>query len=362
MSAVSMVELRAPYPPKVVEMLENLPEPLIPLSIMEGWTEGSVFADDRLDPGVVLVWERKGSANLFVCGRPDQSNARRLAHTLEAIIIPTSQRNGILMSTVAWDNEGWENLMPDVLASRPPVSDRRFLYSMDVTHAGLAEKLEALMAPPPGYEVRAVDAGLLASNALVHVEDVRREILRQWRSLDDFVAKGFGFCLVGADTITTWCLAEYPAGKEISLGVETVSEYRRLGHGTVASAAALRECVRRGLTPYWDLWASNTPSKLLAEKVGLKQKVDYPVDYFYHNEIDNMLVNGNAAFRRKKDPDAAVRWYNRAFEAASDDTARSTSMLGKEDSREWWLRASSEAYAAAGVSHPWADHITDASR
>jgi hypothetical protein len=97
----------------------------------------------------------------------------RLARLLEIIIIPTSQRKGILMSSVAWDNEGWENLMPDVLASRPPVSDRRLLYSMDVTQTGLAEELEALMVPPPGYEVRPADAGLLASNVLVHVEDVR---------------------------------------------------------------------------------------------------------------------------------------------------------------------------------------------
>ncbi len=355
---MSMVELSAPYPPSVVKIVENLPEPVIPLSIMEGWTEGSVFADDRLNPGVVLVWEKKGSANLFLCGRPTRPNARMLAHLVEDTIIPACQRGGIPMSTVSWDAAGWEGFMPDILASRPPVCDRMLLYTMNVSLTDAA-KLEALMTPPQGYEIRPVDASLLASNDIAHVEDVRNEILRQWRSLDDFVSRGFGYCLFGYNTITTWCLAEYPAGNEISVGVETVSPYRRQGHATAASAATLRECVRRGITPYWNLWTSNTASKRLAEKVGLRQKVDYPVVYFYHNEIDNMLINGNAAFRRKKDAGAAVRWYNRAFDAALDDARRSGSMLSRENSRQWWLRTSSEAYAAAGIPHPWASCLPD---
>ena len=356
-----MIELTAPYPPRPAEMIRNLPEPLIPLSIMEGWTEGSVFADDPRNPGVVLVSERKGSANLFLCGRPNEQNARMVAHLLETTVIPSCERRGIVMSTVAWDDGGWEHLMAEMLAARPPVPDRRLLYTMDVNQTGRAADLEALMAPPQGYEVRTVDADLLASDGIAHIDEVRKEILRQWRSFGDFVKKGFGYCLVGENTITTWCLAEYPAGKEISLGVETVSEYRRQGHATVTAAASLRECVRRGLTPYWDLWASNTGSKKLAERVGLRQKADYPVVYFYHNEIDNMLVNGNAAFRRRKDPETAVRWYNRAFEAARVGSARAGSMLARQDSREGWLKTSSEAYAAAGLAHPWASCFPETS-
>jgi GNAT superfamily N-acetyltransferase len=359
---VSMVELGAPYPPSVVEMIRRLPEPVISLSIMEGWTEGSVFADNRLNPGVVLVWEGKGSANLFVCGRPDRRNAQMVARLLETTVIPGCERKGILMSTMSWNADGWEELVPDVLASRPPIRDRRLLYTLDVSQTDQTDKvdmLDALLVPPEGFEVRAVDAGILDSADIAHADDVRNEILRQWRSLDDFLSRGFGYCLLGDNTITTWCLAEYPAGEEISIGVETVEEYRRRGHATVASAAMIRECIRRGITPYWDLWASNTASRLLAEKVGLEQKAEYPVVFFYHNEIDNMLVNGNAAFRRGKDAATAVRWYNGAFEEARDDAARAGSMLAREGSREWWMKASSEAYAAAGIVHPCSGHTRD---
>ena len=262
MPTVSMVELGAPYPPSVVEMIHRLPEPVISLSIMEGWTEGSVFADDLLDPGVVLVCEGKGGANLFLCGHPDRPNAQKLARLLETTIIPTCERKGILMSTLSWDVDGWEDFVPDVLASRPPVRDRELLYTLDVSQTDKVAALEALMVPPPGYGIRAVDAGILDSTGIAHADDVRNEILRQWRSLDDFLSRGFGYCLLGDNTITTWCLAEYPAGEEISIGVETVEEYRRRGHATVASAAMIRECIRRGITPYWDLWASNTPQAI----------------------------------------------------------------------------------------------------
>jgi len=335
-----------------VETLEALPEPIIPLSIMEGWTEGTVFADDPLDPDVVFVWETKGNGNLFFCGKSSRRNAQMLGYLLQTAIIPACELKGLLMSIAAWDADGWEEFMPVIVASRPPVRDRMLLYTLapeDAEHDGVAAALEALTVPPQGFEVRAVDAGILASSDIVHGDEVRKEILKQWRSLDDFLSKGFGYCLLGDNTITSWCLAEYPAGHEISIGVETADEHRRKGHATVVSAATIRECVVRGITPYWNLWMANTPSKRLAERVMLKRKADYPVIFFYHNEIDNFLVNGNAAFRRNKDVDAAVRWYDRAFAVAKDDAARSGSMLADESRRRWWLKTAAEAYAAAGV-------------
>ena len=67
------------------------------------------------------------------------------------------------------------------------------------------------------------------------------------------------------------CYSAYSRGVEVEIA--THPDYRRKGLATIAGAAFIRECVRRGLKPHWD--AANTMSLKIASKFGYTLKEEY---------------------------------------------------------------------------------------
>lgn len=90
---------------------------------------------------------------------------------------------------------------------------------------------------------------------------------------NSFAQNAFGCCITHDDKLicAASCYSSYSRGVEVEIA--THPDYRRKGLATIAGAAFIRECVRRGLTPHWD--AANTMSLKIAEKFGYTLKEEY---------------------------------------------------------------------------------------
>lgn len=85
---------------------------------------------------------------------------------------------------------------------------------------------------------------------------------------ESFLEKGKGYCVVKGGTVAAWAFSAAVSSTEIDIGIETDSEYRRLGLAEIAAKKMLNYCFEQNKRPVWACRQDNTASKKLAEKLG----------------------------------------------------------------------------------------------
>lgn len=85
-------------------------------------------------------------------------------------------------------------------------------------------------------------------------------------SMDDFVARGIGFCLMDKGSVVGIAYSSLVCSKGIEVSIFVLPDYRRKGAATALACRLLKYCLENGLDPHWD--AANIESCKLAEKLG----------------------------------------------------------------------------------------------
>lgn len=115
---------------------------------------------------------------------------------------------------------------------------------------------------PDGFELCEINAEL--------IEKICGNITPyfSWDSAESFRENGKGYCIVEGDTAAAWAFSAAVSSTEIDIGIETNSEYRRLGLAEIAAKKMIEYCFERNKHPVWACHQSNVASKKLAEKLG----------------------------------------------------------------------------------------------
>lgn len=124
---------------------------------------------------------------------------------------------------------------------------------------------------PEGLAFRAIDHTLLERC------EWRPEIENFCGSLENFLAHGFGVCLMRGDEILTEAYAPFVAERVAEIGVVTHEAHRGQGYGVIACTHLIQLCRERGLEPYWSCDADNTGSVRLAQKLGFGHGRPYEI-------------------------------------------------------------------------------------
>lgn len=92
-----------------------------------------------------------------------------------------------------------------------------------------------------------------------------------WDSSSNFLEKGKGYCIVDGNNAAAWAFTAAVSSKEIDIGIETGSEYRRLGLAEIAAKKMISYCFEQSKRPVWACHSENIVSRKLAEKLGFVQ-------------------------------------------------------------------------------------------
>lgn len=243
---------------------------VIARAIVEGNSFGRLWADHADDPRTVLVWD--GGPIVGLAGHASNAELNEaLAELVTREIAPGATAKGHTVFKMFY-TDGWEDNAGKVFKGASLQKRDRVLYTLDTfLTADWRDRI------PSGYSIEPVDAELLGRSDLANLDRVKEEFACCWTTIDHFLRKGFGFCLVREKTIACWCTAEYASGMDRGIGIETVEEYQGRGFATLTASAFVEHCVSNGFRPYWDAWSSNLPSIAVAEKVGFKKASDYSV-------------------------------------------------------------------------------------
>lgn len=116
--------------------------------------------------------------------------------------------------------------------------------------------------------IRKIDLNLIQSPEILNHEFVISEIMRWWDTLDYFLEKALGYCIIENNKIVSYCITNFVYGNTYTIGIETLENHRRNGYSQRATEAFISELLNNGNKPYWDCMFTNIASRSLTEKLG----------------------------------------------------------------------------------------------
>ena len=259
---------------RVQPLFEGINDHMGVKSIIALTITGKIWVDDLLNPKTACLWDKKG--RLYLGGRA----ADRFNHSLHQLLmgeVATEAKKQDIDTFVLYfpSKTSWENhLRKDTIFENLRKQTRSY-YVFNELKIPWKDRI------PQGYSVKRIDKELLEDTNLQNLNRVIEEIVSMNQSIEEFLERGFDFCILHEEknTIVCWCTSEYMIGLKCDFGIETVEEYQNQGFGTLIATATVDYGSLNGFHMGWDAWSDNLGSKKIAEKIGFEKVADYPVYY-----------------------------------------------------------------------------------
>jgi RimJ/RimL family protein N-acetyltransferase len=253
---------------KVRPLFDRLPRTTV-AGTLAGLTPGHVYVDDQHNPKGAFTWSEFRFS--YLVGDPgDDEFVQELAALLEGELLPAARGSHDPTVALYPDSPAWLDVLDGRLAAYHPKRLFRSLHRFD--RQAFEHRAVFLEPLPPGFKLLPIDGelcGRFPELAFAY------ELL--WGSVRNFLAHGFGFCILSDNELASACDSAFCAGDRVEIGVETKAVYRRLGLARQVTTAFILESLRRGLEPVWECWWENEASRSLATRLGFEWLEDYPV-------------------------------------------------------------------------------------
>ena len=172
-------------------------------------------------------------------------------------------------SALVLPSPGWVDLLkqshPDGIVERT-----RYAFSSESLDVDRLKKLASQV--PAGYDLvpmQLKEARQLANEKSRFSEDH----FLNFDSIDQFIKKGFGFCMMKGGEIVCAATTFVVCKRGIEIQINTREEYRGKGLATATAAQLMLYSLEVGLDPSWD--AANEISARLAVKLGYSRRGTY---------------------------------------------------------------------------------------
>jgi len=224
-------------------------------AILDGFV-GEALVDNERNPSIAVLEIPK--LRFFIpAGDANHPAARDFMNNLSEF------------SALIFASDGWEDVLKEIYPGKV-TSIQRYAFTserLDIQHlARLATQV------PNGFQFKQLDLSLVQQLAAEKSEFASDHLL-VFDSPEDFIARGFGFCILDGDEIISAATTFVVCNRGIEIQISTRENYRRKGLATVVAARLMHYSLQKGLDPNWD--AANQGSARLAEKLGYTSQGTY---------------------------------------------------------------------------------------
>lgn len=248
-------------------LLAPLDEHLCVTALVQGTSTGQVYLDDPRSPQALFI---DMGVRLFLSGAPRRPEFLIQLNTLLHHTVPQDKAAGrdafILHATT-----GWVEHIPAILAGLDPHEYPRQYYELTTAPGDWRPVL------PAGFTMLPVNRDLL-QRGYANTIELRQEMCSERPSVEDFLARSFGFCVLHQNALVAWCLSEYNSAERCEVGIATHPDFQRRGLGLAVALAMAEHAFAHGCRRIgWHCWKNNRPSALLAERAGYHLAAEAPV-------------------------------------------------------------------------------------
>lgn len=267
-----MHELPAAEYHKARPLFQAMDHHLAVNSILEGTLPAKIYTDHPVHPQVALTWTKH---RFYLAGSEDNDQLNEaLVRFFTETIWPLALQAGEGMFVLYYEPGHWELKLDATKAQRQFYRFKELRYDW-----------RTLL--PEGFVLQFVDQPLLDHKHLENLDGLTEEVCSWFGSVQDFLDKCFGVCVLCGDEIVGWCLSEYNGADRCEVGIVTVEPYRQRGLATAMASALVEHALSKDISQIgWHCYASNMASGATARKVGFEKARDYAVYLARFDEID----------------------------------------------------------------------------
>jgi hypothetical protein len=226
-------------------------------AILEG-SMGTALADDEEDPQVAVL--QATGLKLDIMG----GDAGRLA--ARAYVEQLASTRAMIFASPDWEEQ------VRLIHGQRLITMPRYAFTSETLDPQYLRLLASRI--PEGYRLARLDLELarqLAGEKSAFSEDH----MLNFESPQDFLARGFGFCLLAGIEIVSVATTFAICSKGIEIQINTRNQHQGRGLATVVAARLILHSLENGLDPNWD--AASLTSAGLAEKLGYSRQGTYSV-------------------------------------------------------------------------------------
>jgi len=263
-------ELRKSDYAKLQPLFKELSFTLSDDAVIKGIRPGKIYVDNVTNPKTAFVWAKP--SEFCLAGYPDNDQFNSSLQSLvDEKITPELLSHNIKFSVLYCSSDVWDSKIKFIFKSQFSKKNYRWLHSFKQPKVGWKSKI------PSGFHVERIDEVFLRSKNLLNINKVIDYIIFNWNSVDNYIQKGFGFCLLRADEIVSWCISGNNVGKKCKLTIGTDEKYRNKGFASLIASIFLEHCLKDNLMSVLHCGTENLPSIAVAKKIGFEKELLYPV-------------------------------------------------------------------------------------
>ena len=260
-----MIELEKDDFYVVKPLLQDKEGYLIPESIIEHNNPGWVFVDTQLNPQIALIWSC-GIEGFYLVGRNINQYAEKLNHFIDYYLKKKLLSIGVTYVEISGISPIIDIELQNILGSRK-------LDSWEQSKYIYREKgINSFASNEHLYDIKDI---IEMENSFKNIELLKKTILSYWDTIDIFINKADGLCIIIDNIIASWAFTAWTAGDKHEPRIDTLEKYRQKGFGKICSSTIVNCYLEKGYTPYWECEKTNLASSRIAESIGFSKLFDY---------------------------------------------------------------------------------------
>lgn len=254
----------------LVKSLDNFPEMK---SVVANVNPGSIYVNENCYESA-LVWNQGMQGFYFIGDASNKIFAQEIKSYVNDTLIEFLRSVGMNWFEVSGVNDAWNDTIEEIFEDKGIEYEHQLAYRMDKLLPHSRSKLCRHGMTIHKFEKNTLD------EKLVNIEFITKELEQFWGSLQNFYENGLCYYATEGTKVVSLCYSGFKSDNILTIGVETLNEYRKKGYAYELSAKFIDQCRITNKVPYWDCSDSNMGSRRLAEKLGFEYKDKYRCYWF----------------------------------------------------------------------------------
>ncbi|PFG12331.1 GNAT family N-acetyltransferase [Bacillus sp. es.036] len=245
-------------------------------AVIEGNNPGRVFVDHLETPKAGLIWLGNHDGFFFIGDEQSDVFLQEINDFMETTITPEARQLNLTTFIAIGNHSRWDKTIEMLFTHRDMNKSNQNVYRLE------HPKEQHHPSIKPVYQVIKISEAVLndQNHSITNKRILQSKIAEFWASPNDFFDKGIGYGVVYQNQLVSLGFSGFVAGNVHGLDMETIEDHQGNKLGQLAASSVVKECVNKGMVPYWDCEEANQASNAIARKVGLEKFFSYNVYLF----------------------------------------------------------------------------------
>lgn len=235
---------------------------------------GKVYTDNSNSPKSALIWNQGMQGFYFIGEANNETFKKEIKEYIDNILIDELLEYNINWFEISAISEKWEDTIEELFVEKGIQYEYQLVYRMN-------EKLVKYDKDENKckYSIEKLKRDVMKSN-ISNIDYITKELELFWGTMDNFFNHGTCYLAIENNKIASVCYSGFKADNVETIGIETLSDYRKKGYAYDLATKFINACNEKGSIPYWDCSKDNLGSVVLAEKLGFEKKDEYRCYWF----------------------------------------------------------------------------------